>query len=48
MLKDTVSELRVDVTTADGATAYELFGNFSLGPPPNYTLHIDRGIGTAG
>lgn len=48
MLEGTVSELRVDLTAANGTEAYEVFGNFSLGPSPEYTLHIDPGHGTAG
>lgn len=48
MLNGTNSELRVDLTAANGTTAYEVFGNFTLGPAPDYTLHIDPGYGTAG
>lgn len=43
-----ISQLRIDMTAANGTTAYTVFGNFSLGPAPNYTLHIGQGIGTAG
>jgi hypothetical protein len=42
------SELRLDLTAADGKTVYETFQNFSLGERPYYTLHIDKGVGTAG
>ncbi|XP_053387402.1 microfibril-associated glycoprotein 4-like isoform X2 [Mercenaria mercenaria] len=42
------TELRLDLTAADGTTAYETFQNFYLDEDPYYTLHIDRGQGTAG
>ncbi|XP_053387986.1 angiopoietin-2-like isoform X1 [Mercenaria mercenaria] len=42
------TELRLDLTAADGTTAYETFQNFYLDEGPNYTLHIDHGTGTAG
>lgn len=48
MLEGTVSELRFDVTANSGLVAYEVFGNFWLGPSPNYTLHIGPGYGTVG
>ncbi|XP_053386989.1 angiopoietin-1-like [Mercenaria mercenaria] len=40
--------LRLDLTAANGTTAYETFQNFYLDEGPNYTLHIDPGTGTAG
>ncbi|XP_045191722.2 uncharacterized protein LOC123548492 [Mercenaria mercenaria] len=42
------SELRIDLTTPGGKTAFENFQNFSVSAGPNYTLHILRGTGTAG
>ncbi|XP_053387889.1 fibrinogen C domain-containing protein 1-like isoform X2 [Mercenaria mercenaria] len=42
------TELRLDLTAADGTTVYETFQNFYLDEGPNYTLHIDPGTGTAG
>ncbi|XP_060577785.1 microfibril-associated glycoprotein 4-like, partial [Ruditapes philippinarum] len=42
------TELRLDLTAADGTSVYETFQNFSLGAMPYYTLHIDKGVGTAG
>ncbi|XP_053381518.1 ficolin-1-A-like [Mercenaria mercenaria] len=43
-----LSELRIDLTAADGNQSYELFQNFRLGIAPSYTLHIEHGTGTAG
>lgn len=48
MVEDIPSELRINLMAADGTTAYEVFGNFSPGPAPYYTLHIRPGTGTAG
>lgn len=48
MLNGTNSELRVDMMAADYTKAYEVFSNFSLGPPPAYLLLINPGTGTAG
>jgi hypothetical protein len=42
------TELRLDLTAADGTSVYETFQNFRLGEKPYYTLHIDKGVGTAG
>ncbi|XP_053391249.1 fibrinogen-like protein A [Mercenaria mercenaria] len=42
------TELRLDLTASGGKQAYEVFDNFRLGNAPDYTLHIDRGVGTAG
>ncbi|XP_060581973.1 fibrinogen C domain-containing protein 1-B-like [Ruditapes philippinarum] len=42
------TELRLDLTAADGTSVYETFQNFRLGAMPYYTLHIDTGVGTAG
>ncbi|XP_060565133.1 microfibril-associated glycoprotein 4-like isoform X2 [Ruditapes philippinarum] len=42
------TELRLDLTAADGTSVYETFQNFRLGERPYYTLHIDKGVGTAG
>jgi hypothetical protein len=42
------TELRLDLTAADGTSVYETFQNFSLVEKPDYTLHIDKGVGTAG
>ncbi|XP_060576204.1 angiopoietin-related protein 2-like [Ruditapes philippinarum] len=42
------TELRLDLTAADGTSVYETFQNFKLGEMPYYTLHIDTGVGTAG
>ncbi|XP_060561522.1 microfibril-associated glycoprotein 4-like [Ruditapes philippinarum] len=42
------TELRLDLTAADGTSVYETFQNFSIGENPYYTLHIDEGVGTAG
>lgn len=42
------SELHLDLTKADGSTAYEVFQDFSLSPRPEYNLHISPGYGTAG
>ncbi|XP_053390846.1 fibrinogen-like protein A [Mercenaria mercenaria] len=42
------TELRLDLTAADGTAVYETFQNFYLDEGPNYTLHIDPGTGTAG
>ncbi|XP_060593871.1 adhesion G protein-coupled receptor B2-like [Ruditapes philippinarum] len=42
------TELRLDLTAADGTSVYETFQNFRLGEMPYYTLHIDQGVGTAG
>ncbi|XP_053387230.1 fibropellin-1-like [Mercenaria mercenaria] len=42
------TELRLDLTAADGTTAFETFQNFYLDEGSNYTLHIDPGKGTAG
>ncbi|XP_052224100.1 microfibril-associated glycoprotein 4-like [Dreissena polymorpha] len=42
------SELRIDLMAADRSTAYEVFPNFRLSASPNYTLHVDKGHGTAG
>ncbi|XP_045181209.2 ficolin-1-like [Mercenaria mercenaria] len=41
------TELRLDLTAADGTDAYETFQNFYLDSSV-YTLHIDPGTGTAG
>ena len=48
LLQGKLSELRLDLTAADGRTVYEVFGNFSIGPSLNYTLHINPGAGSAG
>lgn len=48
MLNGTNSELRVDLMAADYTRAYEVFSNFSLGPAPEFILHINPGTGTAG
>jgi hypothetical protein len=42
------TELRLDLTAADGEHVYQTFQNFRLRPGPYYTLYIDRGVGTAG
>jgi hypothetical protein len=42
------TELRLDLTAADGTSVYETFQNFRLGKQPYYTLHIEKGTGTAG
>ena len=42
------TELRIDLTAADGTTAYETYQNFSLSPGPDYTLHVGQAVGTAG
>ncbi|XP_060574482.1 angiopoietin-related protein 1-like [Ruditapes philippinarum] len=42
------TELRLDLTAADGTSVYETFQNFRLDERPYYTLHIDKGVGTAG
>jgi hypothetical protein len=42
------TELRLDLTASDGTSVYETFQNFQLGKQPYYTLHIDKGNGTAG
>ena len=41
------TELRIDMTAADGTKAYVTYQNFSLSPGPGYTLHIGQGAGTA-
>ena len=41
------TELRIDMTAADGTTAYVTYQNFSLSQGPDYTLHIGQGAGTA-
>ena len=48
MVSQRKTELRLDLTAADGTTVYETFQNFRLGDSPYYTLHIDKGVGTAG
>jgi hypothetical protein len=40
------TELRLDLTAADGKTVYKTFQNFRLGEKPYYTLHIDNGVRT--
>jgi hypothetical protein len=42
------TELRLDLTAAGGEHVYETFQNFHLSDSPYYTLHIDKGVGTAG
>ncbi|XP_053388216.1 coadhesin-like [Mercenaria mercenaria] len=42
------TELRLDLTAADGTTVFENFQNFYLGSSPYFILYIDRGTGTAG
>ena len=42
------TELRIDLTAADGTTAYETYQNFSVSPGPDYMLHIGQAAGTAG
>lgn len=48
MVAQNKTELRLDLTAANGSTAFEVFQNFRLGSPPDYTLNIDRGTGTVG
>ncbi|XP_045157213.2 ficolin-3-like [Mercenaria mercenaria] len=40
------TELRVDLTAADGTTAYDTFQNFYLSEGPNYSLHFEAGTYT--
>ncbi|WAR16326.1 FCN3-like protein, partial [Mya arenaria] len=41
--------IRMEVSAADGSSAYEEWPEFRLGDAPTYTLHVGgRGIGTAG
>ncbi|XP_053389529.1 ficolin-1-A-like, partial [Mercenaria mercenaria] len=42
------TELRLDLTASGGKQVYEVFDHFRLGNAPDYTLHIDHGVGTAG
>ena len=47
MTSKQTTELRIDMTAADGTTAYVTYQNFSLSQGPDYTLHIGQGAGTA-
>jgi hypothetical protein len=42
------SELRIDVTFANGSKGYETFPNFTISAGSNYTLHISPGSGSLG
>ncbi|XP_045183208.2 uncharacterized protein LOC123541720 [Mercenaria mercenaria] len=42
------SELRLDVSAANGTKGYVTFQNFKISSGPNYTLHISPGHGTIG
>ncbi|KAL4216654.1 Fibrinogen C domain-containing protein 1 [Mactra antiquata] len=47
------SQLRVDLISANGTTAFEVFDKFSLGASPEYTLHVgstlsSHNIGSSG
>ena len=48
MSSHATTELRIDLTAADGETAYQTWQNFSLSPGPDYKLHIGQTAGTAG
>ncbi|XP_060581974.1 angiopoietin-related protein 2-like [Ruditapes philippinarum] len=48
MVSQGKTELRLDLTAAGGEHVYETFQNFRLSDGPYYTLHIDKGVGTAG
>ncbi|XP_053387975.1 neurogenic locus notch homolog protein 1-like [Mercenaria mercenaria] len=42
------SELRIDVTTADGISLHGTFANFNISAGPYYTLHVSPETGTLG
>ena len=42
------SELRIDITSINGTSAFETFQNFQIKQGPSYTLYLDQGVGTAG
>ncbi|XP_052219067.1 neurogenic locus notch homolog protein 2-like isoform X1 [Dreissena polymorpha] len=48
MTANVTSELRIELETGDGHLLYEVFPNFRLSAAPEYTLHIEKGHGTAG
>ncbi|XP_060607406.1 ficolin-3-like [Ruditapes philippinarum] len=48
MVSQGKTELRLDLTAAGGEHVYETFQNFHLSDGPYYSLHIDKGVGTAG
>lgn len=48
MTANHTNELRIDLTAANGTTAYETYQNFSLSQGSNYSLRIGSEDGTAG